>query len=143
MVREDRLSKLKRNWGFDCNCSRCTQPRIFTDASDERLELIEELTEKLSDHSANRTATVGDAELLLSLYRQERLDGPIAEGYAHASLEENFVGNREGAMKYAALAVESGLLYGGPKDEDVESMRRLWQSPEEHWSWLYTSKEKT
>ena len=140
MPREDRLAKLKSHWGFDCNCSRCTQARIFTDASDKRLELIQQITEELQLRSANRTSRREGSQLLISLYEQERLNAPIAEAYTYAALEESYVGNRDGVIKYAALAVEAGLLYGGPKDGDVNQMQAVLEHPEEHWSWLHMVK---
>lgn len=138
MSREERLKKLKVSWGFDCNCSRCTQPRIFTDASDARLKLIAEITEKLADKTQNRTGSIDDAKLLISLYEQERLDAPIAEAYTYAALEENYVGNTVKAKKWAAMALEMNLLYGGPKDPDFGYMQQLFDDPKAHWSWMYT-----
>lgn len=98
---------------------------------------MDELIEKLSDQTAKRTATPDDAELLISLMEQERLGAVIADAYTYAALEYSFVGNKERARMYAALSVEVGTLYGGPKGEDVIWMKRLWDKPEEHWSWLY------
>ena len=77
------------------------------------------------------------AETLISLYKQERLDGPIAEAYAHASFEYNGVGDIWRAQKYARLGIASGILYGGPMDNDVEELEDLIEDPRYHWSWRF------
>jgi hypothetical protein len=133
--REDRLKSLHLSWGFDCSCSACTQPRPQTDASDERLEQIADLREELEDYTSESEATPGMAELVISLYEQERLYGPISEAYAFAAKEYNGVGDLWKSQKYAQLAIESGLLYGGPADKDVKEMETLLEDPKKHWSW--------
>lgn len=76
------------------------------------------------------------AELVVSLYDQERMWGPIAEAYALAAIEYNGVGDAWTAMRFARKAVEAGLLYGGPGDEDVRVMQELLRDPWGHWSWM-------
>lgn len=101
------------------------------------------MIERVSDQTARRTASPEDAELLISLMEQERLDAVIADAYTYAALEYSYAGNKQKARMYAALSVEIGMLYGGPKSEDVIWMQRLWDNPEEHWSWLYFLKNST
>lgn len=83
------------------------------------------------------------AELMISLYEQERLHGPIMEAYALAAIEYNGVGEPWTAQKYARLAVESGLLYGGPADTDVKEMEKLLKDPSAHWSWMLRENKRT
>ena len=83
------------------------------------------------------------AELLVSLYEQERMWGPIAEAYAFAALEYNGAGDPWTAQKFARLSVEAGLIYGGPHDDDVGQMEQLLKDPWEHWSWMLRTKKKS
>lgn len=139
-TREERQDALHRSWGFRCSCSLCTQPRIITDASDARINQIEQLREELADFSPNGRGTPQKAELMVSLHEQERMHAPIATAYAHAALEWNGIGDAYRAIKYAHLALESGLLYGGPKDTDVIEMVHILRDPSEHWSWMMRMK---
>jgi len=74
------------------------------------------------------------------LYEQERFEVPIAEAYTYAALEYAYVGNRELARKYAALAVERNLLWLGPRSKYVSGMAVLMEEPEVHASWRYIKK---
>ncbi|KAF2094774.1 SET domain-containing protein [Rhizodiscina lignyota] len=141
LVRQKRLDFLYSNCGFNCTCPRCNQPRFYTDISDSRLVVISDLFDRLSDQSVNRTATIDDAELLISLVKQEGLENILANAYLHAALECSFIGQKEKTKMYAALSIELAILLAGPKDEDVMTMQSLWDSPEEHWSWLYFANE--
>jgi hypothetical protein len=135
-MRRERLNSLHLSWGFDCSCSHCTQPEPQADASDDRIEQILELREELEDYTSDSEATPGMAELAVSLYEQERLYGPISEAYTFAAIEYNGIGDVWTAQKYARLAIESGLLYGGPADKDVKQMENLLKDPKAHWSWM-------
>lgn len=134
--RTARQDGLHESWGFHCSCSLCTQPLPQTSASDARIEQIAELRVDLEDYSPESEACPAMAELLVSLYEQERMWGPIAEAYALAAIEYNGVGDVWMAQRYARLAVEAGLLYGGPHDEDVRVMQELLRDPWAHWSWM-------
>ena len=137
MPRADRKHKLLNTWGFDCACHLCTQPEIFSNASDYRLRLIEDLEEELSDRTPQSKATPALAELYVSLHDQEGLLGPIADAYTYAALEYSGVGDLFMAQKYATLSIEAGLLYGGPESSDVLAIADLLQNPRAHWSWLF------
>jgi hypothetical protein len=140
-TREERLKALKASWGFECSCSSCTQPPSQVSASDARVRHIAELSEDLEDYTKDSVATPAMAELLVSLYQQERLYGPISEPYTFAALEYNGIGDVWTAQKYARLAVEAGILYAGAWDKDVKNMKLLLRDPQAHWSYmLRTSK---
>lgn len=130
----ERLAALKLSWGFPCSCAACTASPAPKAASDARIAQILSLQAILQDHSATSTATTAMADLLVSLYELEHLHGPVSEAYALAAIEYNAAKDRWGALRYAYLAVESGLLYGGEKDGDVKAMQKLIASPEGHWS---------
>lgn len=110
-------------------------PTSISDASDHRIFEIAEIVEQLEDWSSASHATPEMGEYLVSLYKQERMWGPLAEAYTYAAIEYNAVGKEWKARELAALAVQAGLLYGGPYDEDVNHMQRLLQDPQSHWSW--------
>jgi hypothetical protein len=141
-TREERQYYLHQSWGFRCSCSLCTQPETHTHASDARIEQIASLREELEDYTPESEATTSMAELLVSLYEQERLHGPISEAYALAAIEFNGVGEPWTAQKYARLAIESGLLYGGPADRDVKEMEKLLRDPWGHWSWMLRTQKR-
>lgn len=82
------------------------------------------------------------AELLISLYQQERLWQMLYEAYTFAALEYNGVGEPWTATKYARLAVQHGLAGGGPNDSDVREMTALARNPWEHWSWMLRTKKR-
>jgi hypothetical protein len=112
-------------------------------ASDERIAQILELQEELhNSHLPSSNASPAMAELLISLYEQERMYGPIAEAYVLAAYEYNGIGDAWTAQKYARLAVELGLLYSGPHDEHVHAMELLLKDQKSHWSWKMRTKKK-
>ena len=141
-TRAERLEALKKSWGFQCSCSLCTQPSPQAEASDARIEQIHELREELEDYSEGSEASTGMADLLVSLYEMENMDGPITEAYTLAAIEFNGVGDVWSASKYARLAVEAGLIYGGPRDNDVKQMEKLLKNPKKHWSYMLRTKKR-
>lgn len=119
----------------------CTQRDLIAEESDSRLEQIAELRKEFHDYTPSSRATPQMAELMVSLYQQERLDLMLYEAFTYAAIEYNGVGEPWMATKYARLAVEYGLASVGPKDNDVIEMDNLVLDPFKHWSWmLRTSK---
>ncbi|KAK3374908.1 hypothetical protein B0H63DRAFT_260256 [Podospora didyma] len=142
MTRADRMRRLKRIWGFDCACHLCTQAQKSADASDKRIEQIKGLYWEFRNKKQDSRATPQMAELLISLYEQERLGGSMYEGYALAALEYNGVGDPWTATKFARLAIEYGLTTVGDKDADVKDMLQLAEDPWSHWSWMQRTKTR-
>jgi hypothetical protein len=140
--RVERQRALHKSWGFNCSCSLCSQPRPITSASDARIDSIEKITLKLKDYSPNSDASPAMADLLVSLYEQERLYAPIVEAYTLAAIEYNGVGEAYAAVRYARLAIEAGLLNAGPEDRDVKAMEALAADPWKHWSWMLRSEKR-
>jgi hypothetical protein len=132
-----RKEYLKSSWGFDCDCSSCTAPAPVALESDNRIDEILDLQQKLTDTDVAFVDAPAMAELLVSLYEQERLDGPVADAYTFAAHEFNGVGNKWMARKYALKAIEAGLLYGGPHDFDVKDLKELLDDHRAHWSWHF------
>jgi hypothetical protein len=139
--RRQRLSKLEKIWGFKCSCSQCTQGEHISRASDARLKQIRELRREFQDYTTQSRATPQMAELMISLFEQERLDAMIYEAYRDAAVEWNGVGEPWLATKFAGLAIDTGLPSVGPDDSEVVDMQDLVLDPWSHWSWmLRTSK---
>lgn len=134
-IREKRVRRLKRNWGFDCGCSACTAHPLLTQESDARLLQIEGLGALLDDWTPGSTATPEVAELLISLLKQERLDASLATAYKHAAEVYSSFGMRVEAIKYARLSTELSMLDKGFHDGDVSEMKSMASNPERSWSW--------
>lgn len=144
---EDRKASLETSWGFSCTCKACSAHKPIRDASDRRVHEIKRLTAMLQDHSANGLITesksgIDVANLLIELYRLEGMLGPVAEAYAWAALEYSSARMEWDAVRFANMAVEAGLLYGGPKDSDVLSMMALMSAPQRHWSWDFRARKR-
>lgn len=135
-VRSVRRDRAQRNWGFACSCSMCSLPGPLANASDNRLWRIYEVENRIGDFGAGTKVGTDAVELLLSLYRQERLlESHGASVYGLAALNYNGFGKGELATKYALLALEAHLLEGGPRAKGVQNMLDLLDEPERHWSW--------
>lgn len=75
------------------------------------------------------------AELLVSLYEQERLYASISDAYRLAALAYSSVGNEWLAVKWAMKALEGALILDEPMAVEVQDMEDLLAVPREHWSW--------
>lgn len=140
---EERKEKMAKLWGFECTCSLCSGTEGLRNASDGRLAVIADLEARLDDLAANRTGSAAMAELLISLYEMERLDGAIADGYMYAALEYCYVGDANGARKYAAKAMEAIALWRGTTHPYYLNLRTLFEHPESYRSWMYTKHQKS
>jgi hypothetical protein len=134
--RQARTSRLHGTWGFNCGCSTCTQNAYQVAASDSRIAQILLLHGILEDYDAgNLRASPQAAELLVSLYAQERLDHVLYEPYGLAAIEWNGIGEPWAATRFARLALQHGLASVGPSNAVVLDMESLAADPERHWSW--------
>ncbi|KAK4165330.1 hypothetical protein QBC43DRAFT_32103 [Cladorrhinum sp. PSN259] len=140
MKRKARVRKLQRIWGFECACPLCTQEKPRVGASDLRIRQIKELANEFQEWEPQSRANPSMAELMVSLYEQERLWGSMYEAYVYAALEYNAIGEPWMAIKYARLAVDWGIPVVGPKDSDVIEMAKMAEDPWGHWSWLKRNK---
>ncbi|KAL7960285.1 SET domain-containing protein [Trichoderma compactum] len=128
MSRESRLKKLSSLWGFNCSCSLCSLHSDLAHESDERLDQINTIRERLEDWE---TAPPQMALALISLYEQEHLHAPSSLGYWYAALTSCAEGLYWDTIRYARLAIELGMLDYGFKDEDFQLMRSLAKEPRE------------
>jgi hypothetical protein len=133
--RETRVRRLEKHWGFKCACSSCTAHPTLISESDSRLSQIVSLQESLNDWTPTSSATPAIAELLVSLYKQERLDASLATAYQHAAEVYASFGMKWEAVRYARLSVEMSILDKGFGDRDVKDMRKMAKEPEMTWSW--------
>lgn len=135
MNRAKRMAKLEKHWGFKCSCSACTAHPSLTAESDARLNEMNILTKILNDWTPTSAATPEAAELLISLYKQERLYAGLSTAYKHAAEVYSSFGRKLEAIKYARLSTEVGMLDKGFRDSDVQEMKRMSSNPEMSWSW--------
>lgn len=140
--RARRQNKLHRVWGFQCSCALCSLRPALSAASDQRIKQINNIKKQLTDYSPGSPATPAMADLLVSLFQQERLDGAIYEAYAFAAIEWNGVGEVWEAVRYARLSLEYGLAAVGPQDQDVVEMQAIAEDPYGHWSWMLRTKKR-
>ncbi|OQV03011.1 SET domain-containing protein [Cladophialophora immunda] len=132
----DRQQYLQSTFHFACTCARCTHTaaRPLEDA-DKATEDMIALQWALSQWTANSTASVKKAEMLVALYRQEGLDAFLDDAYGHAALTYNAAGSARGAKKYAKLAAEAARLKYGPDAEAAREWDRIVKDPTVHSSW--------
>jgi hypothetical protein len=134
--RTTRMRRLKKNWGFECSCSTCTAHAKIVEESDSRLYQITSLAKALDDWTSTTPATPEIAELLISLYQQERLDASLATAYKYAAEVYSSFGKKWEAIRYARLSVEMSTLDKGFRDGDVNAMKKMIEEPEMTWSWM-------
>jgi hypothetical protein len=140
LTSQQRLDRILSQWGFNCSCSLCASSEDEISASDKRLKDILDLESQLRNLSRERIASTETAEKLISLYKQERFETPLAKAYMLVALEYIYAGNRRMAQKFAVLAVEMTSLWYGPQSEDVKLMDSIAKEPERHKHWkLFSS----
>jgi hypothetical protein len=136
LPRARRIHGLEKSWGFKCSCSTCTAHPALAAESDARLEQIASLqSDILNDWTESSSATPATAELLISLYKQERLDASLATAYQHAAEVYSSFGMKWEAVRYARLSVDMSMLDKGWGDKDVAEMKKMIAEPEKSWSW--------
>ncbi len=146
--RSERQSQL-REWGFTCSCSQCTLGASESGASDARIRHIKALEDEIEALMARGPAAAEGMRpemggKLVEMYVAERLDAYLAPTYTRAALIYSMFGNEERAREYAVEAVAALERETGPWAKDIESMERLAEDPNTHWSWgvMATSREK-
>jgi hypothetical protein len=140
---QDRQTQLKRSWGFRCDCSLCSASAAILAASDYRVNEINRLTAELRRTETRKEAMPEGAELLVSLYKQERIWGPINEAYTLAALEWSSVGNEYHTRRSAELALHAGVIYRGEHHWEVQEIKELLADMGSHWSWRWRANATT
>lgn len=141
-----RMRRLEETWGFRCACPACSMDRARAAESDARIAQIQRLWKASREEDRSRGKGGGGgsspemAELIISLYEQERLWGKLPGAYYFAAIEYNGAGDPWTATKYARLAIEVGIPILGEDADDVREMRKLAEDPRKHWSWMASVK---
>ncbi|KAI9155101.1 N-lysine methyltransferase SMYD2 [Paramyrothecium foliicola] len=133
---KDRFGHLRDFWHFECSCNTCSQPENIIASSDARVRQIQFIQDQLENRGPDSMATTTMAELLISLYKQEELWLVIDQAYTYAAIEYSGVGEAWMAIKYARLAIQSGLRSSGKHDRQVKDNMELAENPWQHWSWM-------
>lgn len=110
--------------------------------SDYRVTMIEELEAELNDLTPERNATIETAELLISLHKQERLDGVIGDAYMYGAFEAAYIGDKRRTQRYATLACEHMAIWRGVHHQYFQAMQRLIVQPEKEKSWMFFEKQR-
>jgi len=133
----DRYSATMASWGFGCTCSLCRLPSDHVEASDKRLKMIHKLKKQLSDWSKPIPDRSKMAELMVELYKQERLDMSLAYAYEHAAYAYAVEGDHYNTVKYASLATDALTIILGKAHSTIE-MEQLMLNPTKHRTWLWS-----
>jgi hypothetical protein len=128
---EVRQQHLQEGFHFKCACPRCTNPHI----SDDTLSKMLDMQNSLNDWSPPSLGSPALSEQLLSLYRQQGLQGFLDVPYGFAALAYNAVGESEKAAEYAEMAKESILMKDGAWSRNLGLWNELLEGPEKHWSY--------
>lgn len=136
---DERQQATMASWGFACSCSICRQPADHINLSDNRLRLIKSLKDELNNWTEPLPQRTQKAELLIDLYKQERLLIPISTGYEAAAYAYSVEGDEVKTQFYAARAVDAlTIMYGGEHELTMD-METMMMNPTEHRTWLYES----
>jgi hypothetical protein len=135
MPHEDRHHFLQEHWGFECTCSLCTAPLDSISKSDERVQKINQLKEKLEKEPRNHRRQLAIVAKLLRLFDEEGLITPKAKYCEIASYAANQLADEARAIKYGELARKFWSILAGPKSWEVQRMEELLRDPKGHPSW--------
>ncbi|KAG9247959.1 hypothetical protein BJ878DRAFT_413818 [Calycina marina] len=126
---EQRQSVIKASWGFECTCPQCTLSPAFRAESDMRIELISSLAAELEQEIPSASNSSGNlvpkAELLVSLYEQERLDSSMEEPYRLAALANAKLGKVWEVVKWTMKATEAMIISEGSRARMVDELAEL------------------
>ncbi|KAH8591234.1 hypothetical protein B0O99DRAFT_632945 [Bisporella sp. PMI_857] len=125
---KERQDAIERSWGFKCTCSHCSMPRAFRKESDARIKLILSLNkefENIIKADFEIEDMLGKAELLVSLYEQERLTGSMEDPYRIATLAYAKAGHSSEAVKWTMKATEAYLISEGNRQRIVKDLELL------------------
>lgn len=135
----ERQRYAKEALGFECACSHCQAAPNFANLSDDRINEIHLLQSYLEAREIAPAEPTAMAELLVNLYKQERLDSYLCKAYAIAAREWNGAGYEYQARAWAYKSVQAGLVAGTGTgmEEYVRDMEALLDGARRHWSWRY------
>ncbi|KAK0620769.1 hypothetical protein B0T14DRAFT_431840 [Immersiella caudata] len=132
--REERRSRARNAWGFQCTCSQCALSDAASALSDARLVEIKQIEKVISD-PLSEGVTPGLLRRLAKLYRDDRLEVEMGSAWTLMALNYNMLGDATAAVKYARLAEEAVVIEGGQDVGDAKAMRELAAGSKEHFTW--------
>ena len=103
-------------------------PSIFREESDLRIKQILKLNKEFDDISSTSKAIqdmIPKAELLVSLYEQERLTGSMEEPYRIAAMSYAKAGRIWEAVKWAMKATDAYLITEGSRESMIEELKGM------------------
>lgn len=137
-----------RGHGVPCPCAACSPPRLpgspeneEIEKADKRLEEILAIRAELRNHESKKV-TFDMIERFIKLVQEDRLHVKFAEAYELAALNFNYYGDDKRAKKYADLAVQAGIVEGGPQANDVVALRIMASDIKGHYSYRYVLKRR-
>ncbi|AEO68667.1 uncharacterized protein THITE_113414 [Thermothielavioides terrestris NRRL 8126] len=128
-----------------CPCRACNPPGgpegEAAKEADRRMEELLAIRAELRNHDSTKV-DFPMIERFLKLYEEERLHARFAEAYELAAVNFNYLGDDKRAKKYADLAVQAGIVEGGPDSNDVAAMRIMASDVTGHYSHRYSLKRR-
>ena len=135
MAHEERHQFLDEHWGFECTCAHCVAPLESVAKSDERVQQIKQLEQKLGKDLRNHKRQLAIVAKLLRLFDEEGLVTPKAKYCEIASYAANQLGDEARALKFGELARKYWGILAGPKSWEVQRIEALLRDPKGHPSW--------
>lgn len=100
--------------------------------------MIKVLKDLLNDWTEERPDRAKMAELMIELYKQERLYIGIATAYEAAAYAYSVMGDEYNTMLYASMAVDTlNIMYGSDNDL-TKDLDQMMLNPSAHRTWLYS-----
>jgi len=120
------------SWGFTCGCPLCASDKSALSLSDQRRDRLTAIQVELASDGYNpdldrrKIGTLVDE--LERLIDSESMWLNLMVYYETAARAYLRVGDVSSAAKYAALAEEWWLHYGGAEHENVRGLKALWRA---------------
>ncbi|KXX78909.1 SET domain-containing protein 5 [Madurella mycetomatis] len=128
---EERKAVLQ-SWGFRCRCALCSAASTERRLSDSRRERLLELHRTLSQASGLSDQRVSElVQEAMMIIQQEGLEPQLVEYYQQFATAYMMTNNLKRAREMVSLADRLWKLYGGEEHENIEGMRKLWNTLEE------------
>ncbi|KAI2623100.1 SET domain-containing protein [Hypoxylon sp. NC1633] len=144
-----RQPHLRKNFGFDCQCTVCSLPQHELESSDARRQRIQDLDDSIGDPMRMRTrpgASLADCRSLLQLSKEEygdELASSAARLYYDAFLISVSHSDRARASVFAERAYKARVICEGEDSPSTQRMKRFMEDPTSHTRFgAYSSKWK-
>lgn len=144
----DRQAFLKKEFGFECNCSQCSLPRHQRVASDARRLQMLHLDDVIVKHVQTKPIeSLRHCRRLLQVLEEEYGGGAaVLSAMAYYDALQICIahGDRARASVFAERAYQSRLVCEGEDSSTTQEMKSLMLEPEKHVAYrLYSTKWKS